>query len=175
MQLWPAKEKLFAASVAAVPSGASAHTITGVALPSSSATCFRGARCFSFQPTSPEPVNVRAATRSSSMRTSPISDDEPATTLSHPAGSPASCMSSASKSADSGVADAGLSTMAQPAARAGAILCATRLHGKLNGEIAPTTPRGMRSVNASFPSPACAASIGTISPASLRASTAANV
>ena len=84
-------------------------------------------------------------------------------------------MSSARRSADSGVADAGLSTTAQPAASAGASLCATRLHGKLNGEIAPTTPRGMRSVNASFPSPACAASIGTISPASLRASTAANV
>src|SRR5436309_568683 len=44
MQLWPAKEKLFAASVAAVSSGASAQTITGVALPSSSATCLRGAR-----------------------------------------------------------------------------------------------------------------------------------
>jgi len=37
----------------------------------------------------------------------------------------------------------------------------------LNGLIAPTTPIGRRSVKASFPSPACAASIGTISPASL--------
>ena len=34
---------------------------------------------------------------------------------------------------------------------------------------------GRRNVNASFPSPACEASIGTISPASLRASTAAKV
>src|SRR5204862_3003366 len=61
------------------------------------------------------------------------------------------------------------------AASAGASLCATRLSGKLNGEIAPTTPIGRRKVKASLPSPACAASIGTISPASLRASTAANV
>ena len=53
-------------------------------------TCLRGARSFSFQPTSPEPVNVSAATRSSSTSTSPISDDEPATTLSQPAGRPAS-------------------------------------------------------------------------------------
>ena len=175
MQLCPANEKLFAASVAAVPVGASAHTITGVALPSSSATCLRGARSFSFQPTSPEPVNVSAATRSSSIKTSPISEDEPATTFSQPAGRPASSISSASKSAESGVADAGLSTTAQPAASDGASLCATRLHGKLNGEIAPTIPRGTRNVKASLPSPACDASIGTISPASLRASTAANV
>ena len=71
-----------------------------------------------------------------------ISDDEPATTLSHPGGNPASCMSSASSTAESGVADAGLRTTAQPAASEGASLCATRLHGKLNGVIAPTTPRG---------------------------------
>jgi len=45
----------------------------------------------------------------------------------------------------------------------------------LNGEIAPTTPIGLRSVKPSFPSPACAPSMGTISPASLRASTAAKV
>jgi hypothetical protein len=45
----------------------------------------------------------------------------------------------------------------------------------LNGEIAPTTPIGTRSVNASLPTPACEPSIGTISPASLRASTAAIV
>jgi hypothetical protein len=45
----------------------------------------------------------------------------------------------------------------------------------LNGEIAPTIPIGRRRVKASLPAPACDASIGTISPASLRASTAAIV
>ena len=50
-----------------------------------------------------------------------------------------------------GVCEAGFSTTAQPAASAGAILWATRLSGKLNGEIAPTTPIGWRSVKASLP------------------------
>ena len=126
-------------------------------------------------PTSDEPVNVIALTRSSSTSTSPISLAGPTRTFSQPAGSPASSSSSASVSADSGVWPAGLSTTAQPAASAGAILCATRLSGKLNGLIAPTIPIGSRSVNASLPSPAWAASMGTTSPASLRASTAANV
>ncbi len=71
--------------------------------------------------------------------------------------------------------DAGLRTTGQPAASAGAILCATRFSGKLNGEIAPTIPIGKRSVKPSFPSPAGEASMGTTSPASFRASTAANV
>ena len=104
-----------------------------------------------------------------------MSEDGPTTTLSQPGGRPASVSSSASRSAESGVADAGLSTTAQPAASAGAILWATRLNGKLKGLIAPTIPIGRRSVKASFPSPAWEASIGTTSPASLRASTAAIV
>ena len=176
MQLWPANENAFAAIFsAAVSTSASAATITGVALPSSRLIRFLGARSFSFQPTGPDPVNVIALTRSSSTSTSPISDAGPTTTLSQPAGSPASSSSSASSRAERGVWLAGLRTTAHPAAKAGASLCATRLSGKLNGLIAPTTPIGCRSVNASFPSPARAASIGTISPASLRASTAANV
>ena len=116
-----------------------------------------------------------ALTRSSSRSTSPISAAEPTTTFTQPAGRPASSSSSASNSAESGVWLAGFRTTAQPAASAGASLCATRLSGKLNGLIAPTTPIGRLSVNASLPSPACEASIGTISPASVRASTAANV
>ena len=176
MQLCPANEKALAAmAAAAAATSASAVTITGVALPSSRFTFFRGARSFSFQPTAPEPVKVIALTRSSSIRTSPISDDGPATTLSQPGGSPASSSSSASRSAESGVWLAGLSTTAQPAASAGASLWATRLSGKLKGLIAPTIPIGRRSVKPSLPSPAWAASIGTISPASLRASTVANV
>ncbi len=81
----------------------------------------------------------------------------------------------ASVSAERGVWLAGFNTTGHPAAIAGASLCATRLSGKLNGLIAPITPIGMRNVNASFPSPAALASIGTTSPASVRAATAANV
>src|SRR5256885_1938104 len=176
MQLCPAKANAFAAScAAAVSTSASAATMTGVEFPSSSLTRLRGARSCSFQPTSLDPVNVIMRTRSSSTSTSPISEAGPTRTVSQPSGRPASCSSSASSRAERGVALAGLRTTGQPAASAGAILCATRLHGKLNGEIAPMTPMGRRSVNASLPSPACAASIGIISPTSFRASTAANV
>ncbi len=176
MQLWPANENAFAASrVAASSRSASAATITGVAFPSSRFTRLRGARSRSVQPTPADPVNVISATRASSTRTSPISLAGPQTTLSQPAGRPASTSSSARSSADSGVCEAGFRTTAQPAARAGATLCATRLNGKLKGEIAPTTPIGIRSVSASLPTPAGDASIGTTSPASFRASTAAIV
>ncbi len=149
--------------------------MTGVAFPSSRLTRFRGARSRIPQPTPTEPVNEMRRTRSSSTSTSPMSLAGPQRTFSQPAGSPASVSSSARSSAESGVCDAGLSTTAQPAARAGAILCATRFSGKLKGEIAATTPTGTRNVNASLPSPAGDASIGTTSPASLRASTAAIV
>jgi hypothetical protein len=44
-----------------------------------------------------------------------------------------------------------------------------------SGEIAATIPIGSRSVSASLPSPATDAPIGTVSPVSRRASTAANV
>ena len=64
------------------------------------------------------------------------------TTLSQPGGRPASSNNRAMRNAVSGVADAGFSTTGQPAASAGAILWHTRLSGKLNGEIAATTPTG---------------------------------
>src|SRR5436190_1288001 len=78
-------------------------TFAGVELPSSRFTFFCGARSASFQPTVPEPVNVIALTRSSSIRTSPISEAGPTRTLSQPGGSPASVSSSASSRADNGV------------------------------------------------------------------------
>ena len=149
--------------------------MTGVAFPSSRFTRLRAARSRSFQPIGTEPVNVISFTRASSTRTSPISAAGPQTTFSQPAGNPASVSSSARRSADRGVCEAGFKTTAQPAASAGAILCATRLSGKLKGEIAPTIPMGCLNVKASFPDPAGEASIGMTSPASLRASTAAIV
>ena len=151
---------------------ASASTITGVELPSSSETFLRDARSRSFQPTAEEPVNVISLTRSSAIMASPISLDLPTMTFSHPAGWPASSNAWASRSADSGVAPAGLRTTAQPAANAGAILCATRLSGKLNGEIAPTTPIGSRMTRPAWPIPAGCASMPSTSPPSERASTA---
>jgi hypothetical protein len=176
MQLWPANEKpCVAVAVAAASMSASRSTISGVELPSSRLTRLRGARSRRPQPTPLEPVKVSTLTRSSSTSTSPISAEGPTRTFSHPGGSPASVSSSARSRAESGVWLAGFSTTAQPAARAGAILCATRFSGKLNGLMAPTTPMGSRRVIASLPSPAWEASIGIVSPVSLRASTAENV
>ena len=73
------------------------------------------------------------------------------------------------------MAEAGFSTTGQPAAMAGATLWATRLSGKLNGAMAPTTPTGSRTTTPSLPAPASLASIGTSSPARRRASTAEKV
>jgi hypothetical protein len=124
------------------------------------------------QPTSGEPVNVIMAT--SSCSTSAL-DSLPGavTTLSQPAGRPASAKTSASIRAVRGVAEAGLSTTGQPAAIAGATLWQTRLSGKLNGEIAPMTPIGTRSVQAIVPSPFSVPAIGTVSPVRVRAAMAA--
>ena len=70
------------------------------------------------------------------------------------------------------MAVAGLRTHAQPAANAGPILCATRFSGKLNGEIAPTTPIGRRTTIPVWSTPAGCASIPISSPPSPRASCA---
>ena len=98
MQLWPANAKAFAASfAAAVSTSASAMTSAGVELPSSSRTRLRGARSCRPQPTPLEPVKVISLIRSSPTSTSPIAAAGPVTTLSQPAGSPASSSSSASR------------------------------------------------------------------------------
>ena len=162
--------------MAAVSTSPSGSMITGALLPSSSPTFLCGARALMPQPTSGEPVNVMSAMSGSSTMALPTEPPLPVTTLRCPLGSPhSSSSSSASAIAESGVCDAGFSTTGQPAAIAGASLCATRLSGKLNGLIAPTTPIGTRSVKPILPSPTSDASSGTISPASRRASTAANV
>ena len=161
--------------MAALSRSASASTISGVELPSSSDTFFLWARWRMPQPTCDEPVKVIIFTRSSSVSTSPISPERPTITFSQPAGWPASANARASNSAESGVAPAGFSTTAQPAAKPGPTLWQTRFSGKLNGEIAPTIPIGRRRIRPALPSPAGCASIGTVSPVSRRASSAEKV
>ena len=149
--------------------------ITGALLPSSSPTRLRGALARIPQPTSGDPVNVIIAMSGCSTMALPTVLPPPVTTCRYSAGRPHSSMSSEPRAmALSGVCDAGLRTTGQPAAIAGASLWATRLSGKLNGEIAPTTPIGTRIANPNLPSPAGIASRGTISPANVRASAAAN-
>jgi uncharacterized protein (UPF0210 family) len=60
---------------------------------------------------------------------------------------PASCASSASASAVSGVCSAGLTTTVQPAASAGATLRVIIASGKFHGVIAAQTPTGWRMVS----------------------------
>ena len=68
----------------------------------------------------------------------------------------------------SGVADAGLSTTVQPAARAGAIFRVTIVAGKFHGVMAATTPTGWRRTQRRF----SRAGEGTSSPYARRASSA---
>ena len=176
MQLWPAWEKpatrIF---VAAVCQSLSASMMTGALLPSSSPTFLRG------RPAADRPADVgRAGERDQgdvvvvdervADRRAAAGDDV------QPLGGQAAVVDRAARRgrcALNGVWLAGLSTTGQPAAIAGASLWATRLSGKLNGLIAPTTPIGTRSVKPILPSPLAVASSGTMSPASVRASAAA--
>ena len=59
---------------------------------------------------------------------------------------PASCISSPSRSAVSGVSSAGLRIVVLPQASAGASFQAAISRGKFHGTINPTTPIGSRSV-----------------------------
>ncbi|MNG13593.1 hypothetical protein D3C84_972810 [compost metagenome] len=72
----------------------------------------------------------------------PMSPALPETTLNTPAGMPARWASSARAKAENGVCEAGLSTMVQPAARAGPALRVIIAAGKFHGVIAAVTPIG---------------------------------
>ncbi len=84
----------------------------------------------------------------------------PGTTLTAPAGKPASVRISARRRAGAGTCGAGLTTTQFPAARAGATLWATRFSGALNGVIAATVPTGHRVITAMTPAPPGMASGG---------------
>ena len=71
-------------------------------------------------PVAVEPVNATLSTPGCLTRCAPTVVPGPGTTLIAPAGKPTSVASSAIRSADSGVAESGLSTTVQPAASAGA-------------------------------------------------------
>jgi hypothetical protein len=96
-------------------------TITAALPPSSRTTFFLPASRFIRQPTSALPVNVSIRKRSSSTSRCPMPRSQ-ATTFSPPAGTPASWQIEARASAESGVALAGFTTLAQPAAIAGPTL-----------------------------------------------------
>ncbi len=94
-------------------------------------------------------------------------------TASASSGQPAFRITSPSASAVNGVCGAGFTITGQPAAMAGATLCATRFNGKLNGVIARTGPTAKRCTSPQRPSLPSVKSSGMLSPPSRAASSAA--
>ena len=103
-------------------------------------------------PTSVEPVKAILSTPGCRTSAIPTLPPGPVTTLKTPSGRPASRVSSAKRSAVSGVSEAGFRTTVFPAASAGAIFQEASRNGKFQGTIAPTTPTGWRSVKVKAPS-----------------------
>src|SRR3989304_1049593 len=164
MQDWPAYENPPQATrAAAYLRSASSCTITPALPPSSRVTRLKPARLFNPQPTAGLPVKVSNLMRASSTRGAALVVDD-GTTANPASGQPASRISSPSLSALTGVALAGRMMMGLPAAREGATLWATKLRGKLNGEIPTTGPRGTRCTCPTRPSLPGSQSRAMISP-----------
>ena len=98
------------------------------------------------RPGSVPPVKTTFLTSGCSVSAAPAVGPRPGTTLSTPAGMPASRAMSPSSSAVSGVCSDGLSTTVLPVARAGARLFEAIIIGWLNDDRIPTTPSGNRLV-----------------------------
>ncbi len=125
---------------------ASSKTMKGALPPSSMAgrTTFSAASLRSTRPTWVEPVNETTRTRmSASMAEATLPEAWDGTTLTTPAGTPASSRIGISASMVSGVAEAGLTTQVQPAASAGPILRVAMAAGKFQGVIRSATPAGL--------------------------------
>ncbi len=144
-QVWPAFLNLQAiAPSTALSMSASSKTMNGAWPPSSMLTRLTvSAHCLSrILPTAVEPVNETLRTVLLVQSSVPIVPALPVTTLSTPLGRPARSASSAIASAENGVALAGLTTMVQPAASAGAAFLVIMAIGKFQGVIAAHTPTG---------------------------------
>ena len=98
-------------------------------------------------PTSVDPVKVSLRTMGLVTSSCPTTSRPPGTTLITPGGMPARPASSARASAESGVSEAGLITIVQPAASAGPALRRIIAEGKFHGVIAAQTPTGCLSAN----------------------------
>ena len=106
-------------------------------------TTRRAACASSRRPTSVEPVNESLRTSgSASIAATTSALRVVGTTLTTPAGTPASARIAATASAVSGVSVAGFSTTVQPAASAGPILRVAIAAGKFHGVISNATPIG---------------------------------
>ena len=134
-----------------VSMSASANTTFADLPPSSRETrvMFRAASAMIADPISVEPVNPTLETRGSVTSALPTLDPGPGRTDIVPSGSPASARISASRSSESGVSDAGLTTIVFPHASAGESFHVAITSGKFHGVISAHTPTGSRSVTSS--------------------------
>src|SRR5881628_576924 len=150
---------------------ASSNTMKGALPPSSNesrVTCLAAVSMIPL-PTSVDPVKPIFRISGCVSSSAPTSRERlVVSTLNTPRGSPATSVMRAIASAVSGVAEAGLSTTVQPAARAGAILRVTIVAGKFQGVTAATGPIGCRSTQVRLP----ACGDGTHSPVTRRACSA---
>ena len=122
VQSWPALMRDAAtAPWTAASRSASSKTTNGALPPSSRCTRLPVAEAvaITWRPTLVEPVKEVIATSGWPTRCWPATGPVPVTTLTTPAGAPASVNASAKSSEVSGVISAGLSTMVLPAAMAG--------------------------------------------------------
>ena len=117
-----------------------------------SRTRLRPECAFSSQPTLAEPVKLISLMRSSFSASHAVSASASVKMASASSGQPAFKMTSPSAKAVNGVCGAGFTITGQPAAMAGATLCATRFNGKLNGVIARTGPMPNRCTRPQRPS-----------------------
>src|SRR3954463_10763713 len=144
-QVWPALRYFEAiAPLTAISISASSNTMKGALPPSSSETFLTvPAHCsISNLPISVEPVKVSLRTIGFEVISPPISLAPPVTQEKTPFGTPARSANSHSASAEKGVAEAGFSTIVQPAASAGPHLRVIIAAGKFHGVMAAQTPIG---------------------------------
>src|SRR6516162_5017334 len=143
--IWPALRYFEAiAPLTAISISASSKTMNGALPPSSIEVFFTVAAHCSIKslPISVEPVKVSFRTVGFDVISPPISLAPPVTQEKTPFGTPARSASSHSASAEYGVAEAGFSTIVQPAAKAGPHLRVIIAAGKFHGVIAAQTPIG---------------------------------
>ena len=148
-QIWPEFEKTpIAAPGTALSRSASAQMMSADLPPSSSCSFLMLTVDASMmrRPVSVDPVNATRSTSGCAASAFPAALPEPVTTLMTPAGTPASCRISATRSTDSEASEAGLSTAVHPLARTAPIIQNCPLSGPFQGMIPPMTPTGAFSV-----------------------------
>ena len=130
---------------------ASSSTTAGFLPPHSSTTFFKllsAAYRKKRRPVSVEPVKLTISTSLCRPNGSPTASPVPGNTWNTPRGTPASQASSATRNAVNEVCSAGFTITEFPAANAGAIFQANINKGKFQGNTAPTTPIGSRTIMA---------------------------